>query len=138
MFAPDPLMPRIFISYRREDCPAHAGRLYDNLSAHFGESSVFMDVDTLELGVDFVERIEQAVGSSDVVLALIGPHWLTCADANGHRFDAPNDFVRLELEHGLARPDARVIPVLSRPLRCPQRMRSPMRCSRSRVVTGSR
>ena len=48
-------MPDIFISYRREDSVAYAGRLYDRLSGHFGKEHVFMDVDTIELGADFVE-----------------------------------------------------------------------------------
>ena len=55
-------MAAIFISYRREDCAAHAGRLYDALSARFGEQNVFMDVDTIDLGTDFVVKIEQAIG----------------------------------------------------------------------------
>jgi TIR domain len=104
---------RIFISYRREDCPAHAGRLYDTLSARFGEANVFMDVDTLEPGVDFVQRIEEAVGSTDVLLALIGDNWLTVTDADGNRrIDQPGDFVQLEVARGLARDDVRVVPVL--------------------------
>lgn len=106
-------MPAIFISYRREDCPAHAGRLFDALSARFGADNVFMDVDTIDLGVDFVTRIEQAVGDCDVVLALIGEDWLTVKDRQGRRrLDRPEDFVRLEICHGLAREDVRVIPVL--------------------------
>jgi hypothetical protein len=41
---------RIFISYRRDDDPSAAGRLYDALSASFGADGVFMDTDTLEPG----------------------------------------------------------------------------------------
>ncbi len=41
-------MPRIFISYRRDDSAAHAGRLYDRLIDHFDQQSVFMDVDTIQ------------------------------------------------------------------------------------------
>lgn len=39
---------RIFISYRREDSIAYAGRLYDHLSAHFGAEQVFMDIGQIE------------------------------------------------------------------------------------------
>ena len=56
---------RIFISYRREDAPGHAGRLYDRLTAHFGADQVFIDIDTIEPGEDFVSAIETAVGSVD-------------------------------------------------------------------------
>ena len=65
-------MPGIFISYRRDDSAGYAGRLLDHLSGHFGHERVFMDVDDIEAGTDFVEAIEQAVGSCDVLIALIG------------------------------------------------------------------
>ncbi len=101
----------IFISYRREDSGGHAGRLFDGLSDHFS-GRLFMDVDTLEPGVDFVEAIEKAVGFCEVLIVVIGREWLTLTDASGRRrLDNPGDFVRLEVEHALAR-NIRVIPVL--------------------------
>jgi len=103
---------RIFISYRREDSAPYAGRLYDRLGQHFGKDKIFMDIDTIEPGVDFVEDIEQAVGSCDVLIALIGKQWLTISDATGQRrLDNPEDFVRLEIKTALAR-NIRVIPAL--------------------------
>jgi hypothetical protein len=54
-------MAFIFLSYRREDSIAYAGRLHDRLAEHFGAQNVFMDVDTLETGVDFVDILQQAV-----------------------------------------------------------------------------
>lgn len=102
---------RIFISYRRDDTPDAAGRLYDSLVARFG-SNVFMDVDTIEPGLDFVEVLNNAVASCDVLIALIGRGWLTSTDANGRRrLNNPEDFVRLEIEAALKR-EVRVIPVL--------------------------
>ena len=72
-----------------------------------------MDVDTIDLGVDFVERIEQAIADCDLVLALIGDEWLTVADNTGkRRLDNPSDFVRIEISAALTREDVRVIPVL--------------------------
>jgi TIR domain-containing protein len=101
----------IFINYRREDSAGHAGRLFDGLSRHFA-GRLFMDVDTLEPGVDFVEAIEQAVGACEVLIVVIGREWLTCTDKAGHRrLDNPDDFVRLEVESALSR-QIRVIPVL--------------------------
>ncbi|HEY2296002.1 MAG TPA: TIR domain-containing protein [Thermoanaerobaculia bacterium] len=101
----------IFINYRREDSAGHSGRLFDALSSHFS-GRLFMDVDTLEPGVDFVEAIEQAVGSCEVLLVVIGREWLTIEDKTGRRrLDDPGDFVRLEVESALAR-RIRVIPVL--------------------------
>ncbi len=63
-------MPRIFISYRRSDSASNAGRIYDRLEGHFGQGQVFMDVDTIRPGLDFVEVVQEAVGSCD---APIGP-----------------------------------------------------------------
>ena len=102
----------IILNYRREDTSAHAGRLYDDLADHFGGDHVFMDIDTIEPGVDFAEVIERAVGSASVFLSLIGQRWLTAVDAKGERrLDKPDDFVRLEIEAAL-RPEVRVIPIL--------------------------
>ena len=76
-------MLNFFISYRREDSIAYAGRLYDRLSAHFVAESVFMDIATLEPGIDFVEVIKRAMSQCDILLVLIGPRWLSAADAMG-------------------------------------------------------
>jgi tetratricopeptide (TPR) repeat protein len=106
------LLGRIFISYRRQETAWPAGRLYDVLVEHFAAEQVFKDVDNIEPGEDFVERIAAAVGSCDVLLVLIGPQWLTITDENGqHRLDNPEDYVRLEIEAALKR-KIRVIPIL--------------------------
>ena len=63
----------VFVSYRRQDTSHLAGRLYDRLSDRVGSAQVFMDVDSIEPGSDFHEMIARAVGSSHVLLALIGP-----------------------------------------------------------------
>jgi len=105
-------MSRIFISYRRDDTAGHAGRLFDRLCARLGKRSVFMDVDGIEAGLDFVEAIEAAVGSCDVLLAVIGRGWLDMKDSQGRRrLDDPRDFIRLETATALDR-HIRVIPVL--------------------------
>ena len=105
-------MSEIFISYRREDAPAHAGRLYDGLTEEFGAQQVFMDVDTLEPGVDFVERLHSAVGTADAVLVVIGRGWLNAKNLDGERrLDDPEDFVRLEVGLALTGEPV-VIPVL--------------------------
>jgi hypothetical protein len=102
----------IFISYRRDDSSASAGRLYDRLSAHFPKNQIFIDVDNLDPGVDFVDTIEQSVGSCDVLIAVIGNRWLISSEADGgRRLDNPDDFVRLEIATALKR-NIRVIPVL--------------------------
>jgi formylglycine-generating enzyme required for sulfatase activity len=105
-------MARIFLSYRRDDGSGHAGRLFDRLSQHFGRDNLFMDIDAIDPGLDFVEAIKNAVGSCDVLLVVIGRQWLTSTDSEGHRrLDNPEDFVRLEITTALER-KIRVIPVL--------------------------
>jgi hypothetical protein len=105
-------MGGIFVSYRREDSRADAGRLFDRLSQRFGRERLFMDLDTLEPGVDFVEVIEKALVSCDVLIAVIGKQWLTVPDEHGRRrLDNEEDFVRLEIQTALER-NIRVIPAL--------------------------
>lgn len=109
---------RVFISYRREDTADAAGRLYDALAARSGDQ-IFIDIDTIEPGSDYSEVIEGAVGSCDVLLALIGRQWLSVTDPAGHRrLDNDDDWVRLELEAALQR-DVRVIPILLQDARMP-------------------
>jgi hypothetical protein len=111
---------RVFISYRREDTAYPAGWLYDRLAHQYGGGQVFKDVDSIELGDDFVQVISRAVGSCDVLLAMIGGQWLTIADEHGRRrLDDPGDFVRLEIEAALTR-DVRVIPILVENARMPR------------------
>ena len=103
---------RIFISYRRQESAYAAGWLYDRLAERFGAEQIFKDVDSIELGDDFVKELGEAVGAADVFLALIGDRWLTVADDHGvRRLEDPDDFVRLELEAALTR-KMRIIPIL--------------------------
>ena len=95
---------RVFISYRREDTSGQAGRLYDALAKELGQDNVFMDVDTIDIGVEFRHAIESAVTSCDVLFAMIGPRWLTVADSRGERrLSRADDYVRLEIETALWR-----------------------------------
>jgi TIR domain len=98
-------MAGIFISYRREDTAGYAGRLYDQLSAHFGEERVFMDVSDIEPGEDFAKAIETTIHTCDAAVVLIGKNWLT------KRLDDSGDFVLLEITSALQR-SIPVIPVL--------------------------
>ena len=102
----------VFISYRREDAGPYARLLKEHLSARFPGVLVFMDLDSIEAGVDFAEAIESALGSCVVLIALIGPKWLSVTDGeNCRRLDNPDDYVRFEIRTALER-GVRVIPVL--------------------------
>src|SRR6478672_12895665 len=105
-------LPRIFVSYRREDGAASAGRLGDRLAREFGGDRVFMDVDSIPLGTDFVKRLADEVQACDALLVVIGPQWIDIRDENGdRRLDDPNDFVRVEIRAALKR-NIPVIPIL--------------------------
>lgn len=105
-------MPAIFISYRRDDSAAYAGRLYDSLCVHFGSEQVFMDVDGIKLGDDFVNVLDETGKHTSALVAVIGPTWLTVRSANGAaRLFDPQDFVRREITAGLAS-GVRIFPVL--------------------------
>src|SRR4051794_28221518 len=107
-----PAPGRIFVSYRRNDSAYPTGWLTDRLAEHYGERQIFTDVDSIDLGDNFVKRITSAVASCDVLLAVIGPKWLTVTDENGQRrLDDPNDYVRIEIEAALRR-QILVVPIL--------------------------
>ena len=106
-------MQGVFISYRRQDSQSAAGRLADDIKEKITDVPVFRDVETIAPGVDFVDAINRALQSCGVLLAVIGPRWLTAADSAGQRrLDNPDDYTRLEIATALKRGDVRVIPVL--------------------------
>lgn len=105
-------MAKVFISYRRDDSRWVSGRIYDALVARYGPENVFKDVYTIPLGIDFRKFIGDQVSQCDVMLVIIGQHWLTITDETGNRrLDNGADFTRIEIEQALQR-SIPVIPVL--------------------------
>jgi hypothetical protein len=103
---------KIFISYRRIDSADVAGRIYDRLVQAFDKKSVFKDVDSIPVGLDFRDVLDDAVKKCDVFLVVIGSQWLELKNADGNRrLDDPKDFVRTEIELALKR-KIPVIPIL--------------------------
>jgi hypothetical protein len=75
--------------------------------------------------VDFAEEISRAVAACQVLVAVIGPAWLTATDERGRRrLDDPDDHVRLEIEAALVR-GVRVIPVLAEGTAMPRQVDLP-------------
>ena len=108
-----PSGPHVFLSYRRDDASAYAGRLYDYLVGRFGDENVFIDIDSIEPGVDFADALQATLAKCDTVLVIIGRYWLSTTDRDGRRrIDNPDDFVRFEVERALAWGTRRIIPVL--------------------------
>ncbi len=97
------------ISCRRDASRHAAGRLVDRLAQTFPREHPFIDIDAIEPDLDFLDVINTRLDDCDVLLAVIGPDWADCRNADGvRRLDDPDDFVRPELEAALAR----VIPAL--------------------------
>ena len=102
----------VFLSYRRDDAGPYARSLQLQLSQRIPDARIFMDLDSIEPGLDFAEVIEEAVNSSAVLVALIGRQWVTLTGEDGaRRLDNPDDYVRFEVTTALER-GVRVIPVL--------------------------
>ncbi|MGE3229297.1 MAG: toll/interleukin-1 receptor domain-containing protein [Hyphomicrobium sp.] len=100
------------MNYRREDTSAAAGRLYDRLVRSFSKDAVFMDVDAISPGANFVQVLDHHVGRATIFLAVIGSDWMTVKNAQGvRRIDAADDFVRTEIASAIKR-GIKVIPVL--------------------------
>src|SRR5262245_7855268 len=105
-------MGAVFVSYRRGDSEGQARALSLELVRLLGKDSVFMDVDSIALGRDFRQVLQERLGSCDVVIALIGPAWLDAKDGSGtRRLESPSDVVRQEIATALKR-NIPVIPVL--------------------------
>lgn len=116
---------KIFISYRREDAGGDARSIYQRLQRTFGARQLFMDVDTIQKGRDFRKVLDAHLAECQVMLAVIGPHWLDAKfDGGGRRIDDADDFVRIELAAALKR-DIPVIPVRVGGARMPRKEELP-------------
>jgi hypothetical protein len=120
----------IFISYRRGAAAGTAGRLYDVFSARFGDEHVFMDVDSIHPGDDFVEILTHTLDRCQAMVVVIDPSWLKATGPAGQRrLDEPGDYVRLEIERALSR-SIGVFPALIDNARMPTRDDLPPTISR--------
>ena len=108
-------MAKIFISYRREDSQHQADRLYTALKPHVSDplNDIFIDIDNIPFGVNFIDYLNGKVEECDALLALIGGGWLEAKNPQTgiRRLDDPKDFVRIEIAAALSR-GIPVVPVL--------------------------
>ena len=74
---------KIFINYRRGDDAGHTGRLFDRLQDVFPPEQLFLDVDNIAPGLDFVRVLNERVADCDIVLAVIGKVGWTRATPRG-------------------------------------------------------
>jgi len=99
----------IFISYRREDSAAYAGRLCDHLNTLMGADRVFMDFEDIAPGQRFAQTIDDTIARCDTALIVIGPRWAEILQKRAQ--DGQPDYVRREIEGALAR-QITIVPVL--------------------------
>ncbi len=108
-------MTKIFISYRREDSQYQADRLHAVLTGHVADpkQDIFIDIDNIPPGVNFVQHLDSKVGQCDALLAIIGSGWLNAKnpETGARRLDDPKDFVRIEIAAAL-KMGIPVVPVL--------------------------
>lgn len=105
-------MANAFISYRRSDAAQAAQALHAQLRTRFGPTHVFLDVSAILPGAVWPERLRSSLHSADVLIAVVGPRWLTAANQYGQRrLDDDNDWVRKEIIYALDNQKT-VIPVL--------------------------
>lgn len=100
-------MKKIFISYRREDSEHQTGRIYDWLSDHFSRENIFYDVESIDAGLDWREKIESRLNETDVVVAPIGDRWIEELVRREERNDVLVFEISKALKEGVA-----IIPVL--------------------------
>lgn len=104
-------MPKIAISYRRDNSIDITGRIFDRLTVRYGRKSVFRDIDSIPPGRDFREYIQETLGDSDLLMVVVGPRWMGEERRGKARIHSETDYVRTEVEIALTR-RIPVIPLL--------------------------
>jgi hypothetical protein len=86
--------------------------LFDALTSHYPPETIFMDVDSIDVGRDFIAAMHDAVVASDVVLVVIGKGWARVKNgAKGYRLYDPGDPVAFELSTALSL-NKKIVPIL--------------------------
>jgi TIR domain len=102
---------RIFINYRAADTGWAAWALYFKLEAHFGAGNLFFDKGTLRGGMQWLEEIKSGLAGAGVLIALIGPSWMSKLVA--HLQSGAQDYVVKEIDIALRNSKSiTVVPVL--------------------------
>src|SRR5690554_1803754 len=88
----------LFISYRRNDSPDATGRIYDYLKKTYGRKKIFIDIESIPLGVNFERHIEEKIKTCKVFIPIIGKNWNKTSQSDyKSKLDIPNDYVRIEI-----------------------------------------
>jgi hypothetical protein len=90
---------KIFISYRRDEAWHLARMIYEALLRYMPREDIFMDIEDVSHGEDFAHTVEDKLWQCDVLLVLLGAHWLEIPEQ------------RVAIHHALAL-NKLVVPVL--------------------------
>ncbi|HEX5403631.1 MAG TPA: toll/interleukin-1 receptor domain-containing protein [Pseudonocardiaceae bacterium] len=97
-------MGGVFINYRVKDSALGAAAIADFLSRRFGAEQVFRDCVNMRPGESYPDQLRAGLEAADVLVAVIGPDWLTVTDDDGtRRIDVPGDWVRFEIRRAFER-----------------------------------
>lgn len=111
---------KVFLSYRRADSQATAGRMAQFLDGIPAVDEVFLDVDGIAPGENFERKIQDTLTQVSHAFVLIGPQWAGPAGAGGKsRLFDDEDMVRREVRLALAS-RAKLVPILLDDTRMPR------------------
>jgi len=97
---------RLFISYRRYESEQNwTDRIYESLSQQYGRQRIFRDLNTIDLGTDLAQRIEQGIEKCDIFLPVVGKQWFPLRE---HR---DIDWVEQEIATAIAQKKT-IIPII--------------------------
>lgn len=102
---------RVFVNYRTKDQQATAQLVTRHLSERVGKKNVFLDTMSIDPGTLFDDVLLRNVWRSDVMVSLMGEHWLDFPGTSGRAIDDPDDWIHRELYEALTH-DVRVVPLL--------------------------
>jgi hypothetical protein len=115
----------VFISYRRNDAPAAAGRIAHDLAEHFGQRRVFLDIQGIAPSRAWDQSIEGALQQCKVGVIVVGRQWLAPGrDSQTSRLHEKDDEVRKEIA-GLLALKKPIFPVLVEGARLPEALDLP-------------
>lgn len=101
----------IFVNYRGADEIWATEFVYARMTEAFGEETVFKAGNALRPGDVFSPILMEKAEMCPVMLACVGPAWLTASGFGGRRLESPDDWVRREIAVSL-RAGNRVVPLL--------------------------
>ena len=106
------MMARIFINFRNLDGDWAALAIRNTLAERFGTDEVFLSSFSIPLATSFPDELLRHARDCDVLLAIIGPNWLTITGPDGRlKLGGDDDWVCREIATALAA-DRKVVPIL--------------------------